>query len=144
MSNTFIHCGSSKFEPNKFVPVFNHKIMNKPFGGFWACDSTTNDWEEFVEKSFDNNKFLFKISDNARVLLIDSVNVVDDLLSKYYVKASEDHRIIRGMNYFIDWEAISQEYDAIYFKNNKSYYNKVFYLDVDSICITNPAIIIPL
>ena len=118
----YISFGMSKM-PENFRPIKN-TIRCKPSGGIWACEYRPNvdgdhsDWEEFCRReSFMLDKLkeglVFTISENARVLTIDTPEDVNNMYEKY------------GMSIFLgkqmttlDFEWMETEYDVINITKN--------------------------
>lgn len=110
--NKYIHYGSTKFDPNKFVKVKNGRnyIRNKPEKGtgLWASPLNSSygwkDWcyEEGFRKCEESNSFVFTLKESAKVLTIDKK---EDLIglptcsTRYGIQ--------------LDFEKLSKEFDAI-------------------------------
>lgn len=139
---TYVHYGNSKFDINKFSAIRNRGVFPKPFGGLWASPVDAEfgwiQWceqEDFAHYKSDN-KFQFKLSDNARVLEIHSVEQMRTLIT-------EDMYIVRFGVYVLDFEKLTHEYDAIelFISETPSLYNNFYGWDCDSILILNPNVI---
>lgn len=78
MAVEYIHYGHKKFQINRFVPIRNEKLRNKPFGGLWASRTDAKyGWKEWNEdeqfrECEEENSFKFTLSTNANVLEIHS------------------------------------------------------------------------
>lgn len=144
---TYIHYGHNKFDMNNFIEIINQPVLTKPFGGLWASDIKAKygwkDWckaENFCDCNEDNS-FSFVLSDNAKVLYINSVN---DL--KVLPKAVDKF----GMNFsswiLLDFEKIAETYDAVEVNISSDFdlYYQLYGWDCDSILIMNPNIVIEL
>ena len=83
MSGTYIHFGSSKYDPAKFRPIKNMPMLAKPKGGLWASPKdAVFGWKEWCKGSnFQGSNtdisFELTLSPKARIL---QINCTDDLL----------------------------------------------------------------
>ena len=155
----YIHYGSDRFVKELFNKVKNTPYLTKPIGGFWASpvDSTRN-WIDFAKsnniyKNIDGYydiSFEFKISDDAKVLHLYSIDDLDNL-PRY--ECEENKRVAKYNNeIWLDFEKLSEEYDAIELHLSEEkrtsdefwqdLYHKLYSWDCDSILIMNPDIII--
>ena len=100
-----------------YTPVKNMDFV-KPRGGIWTstfidnkkisewcewCRSNQNDWV----KGYD--WFKFHVNKDAKILLINGIDVVKYLRKRFPVKSK-----IADMFAILDWEKISQYYDGVY------------------------------
>ena len=149
----FISFGTSNYDKNKFKQVdANHeltKLRNKPFGGLWASPIKTKygwsdfcDSENFKLKSLAEH-FIFKIDENAKIYIIDNE---EDLKKISFSKGQFG-------NYNIDFKfLIDSDFDGIFvtynaISNLKYGFDNINGLDtwdVESLCVFNPDIIIPI
>lgn len=139
----YIHYGSKKFEKDHFTDISNHPYMTKPFGGLWASRVNAiygwKDWCDSSEfrKCKEENSFSFVLSENARVLYINSV---EDLEGLPEVRSNSGFpSSFKTLNF----EELKKNYDAI--EVNISWDRELYFLlygwDCDSILIMNPDII---
>lgn len=147
--------GVNKFDRNMFIPVKNEPMRNKPSGCFWGSPVDTDmNWEhwcknnDFATSSLrEENKIVFTLTEDAKVLTIKSVNDLKDLPKL---------KTLMGMEKFytyLDFEEISKSYDAIElllseeeidFSNHKitGLYYELYGWDCDTILVMNPDVII--
>lgn len=141
MNNTkiYIHYGHKKFNKFEFDKTIN-ACWVKPVGGLWASAVDApfgwKDWNKESEYADcnENNAFKFKLSSNARVLIIDSV---DDL------KTLPKEKIFCDM-VFLDFERIiAMGYDALEVNISKDQrlYWKLYGWDCDSLLVFNPSVV---
>ena len=143
-NNIYIHYGSSTFDNDKWEPIENENWI-KPHGGLWASkiDSTFG-WKDWCERNnfeLDQLKcnFTFKLKDDAKILTIDSINVLERLHKLQYTVTT----LIRDV-YFLNFERLLEDgYDAIDFQLSKDHnlYWAMYGWDCDSILILNKDII---
>ena len=143
----YIHYGHTKFDKSVFNKIKNVDCSTKPKGGLWASDVEAEhrwkDWceaEEFRDCK-EENSFSFVLSDNAKVLYIDSI---DDL--KVLPKIDEKF----GMNFsswiLLDFEKLAETYDAVEVSISSDFdlYYQLYGWDCDSIVIMNPDVVVEL
>ena len=142
MSKTYIHYGHDHFCKSLFSPIKNRHSLTKPLGGLWASDvDAVRGWKDWCDDNGfreceKDNSFKFIITDNANILTINSSNDLENL------PKGEDKY---GMSSWVilDFEKISQEYDAI--EVNISSDSMLYYLlygwDCDSILVMNPDVV---
>ena len=159
--NKFISYGftKDKYDPKK-VALRNdirRGVYMKPYGGLWACqmfNGNKRTWKDFCKEEDFNLKslkesFIFSIKDNAKIFIVKSMKELNYLVQKYGNKVKLDF-YTEGFQIHIDYEKFKKDYDAIYFTeptgNWMEMYNNYFYgqigVDVESICILNPDIIV--
>ena len=141
MLKKYIHYGHTDFDINKFSKIITHQYLTKPQGGLWASDIKAKfgwyDWclENNFGKCDINNSFIFTLSDNAKVLYIDNVKILNGLQKCKYE--------LSNIWVSLDFEKLAEIYDAI--EVNISYdfdlYYKLYGWDCDSILIMNPDVI---
>lgn len=157
LEKTYIAYGASEYDPAKFRPVDPDNrwgiVNNKPAGGLWASPVDSGygwaDWcraEEFNVKSLDKS-FLFKLSPNAKIYTIDNIQ---DLAA---VSTLNDPMTIdMGVGINVR-ELMENGYDGLYVTeyaaNNLKYspvpgLKDLYMWDVESICVFNKDVIIPL
>ena len=136
----YIHYGDDRFHDPR--PIKNREYFTKPCGGLWASrkygESTWKDWcfsEDFRVDTFDRS-FEFTLKDDARVLELSDVDQFDNLpiLSK-----EENGRC--GPTYFLNFEELAKQYDAIEVTNIGNLYFTLYGWDCNSILIMNPDIV---
>lgn len=139
----YIHYGHKKFEQNLFLPIRNRIGFIKPEGGLWASNINANfGWEDFYEKEYGgqcdkDNSFMFCLSDNARVLQINSSCELDSLP---IIKNRSG--VFNGWMY-LDFEKIVKKYDAmeVLISKDKQLYYDLYGWDCDSILVMNSDVI---
>lgn len=144
MKKEYIHYGHKFFNKNAFRPIKNIPMFVKPDGGLWACRKGTKvSWKDFCKNEIsitikDNNHFCFRLSDDANVLKIDSIGMLDKLPKAEYPFSS----ILQWT--FLDFEELQKGYDAIevLISKERALYDALYGWDIDSILIMNPEIII--
>lgn len=140
---TYIHYGHKHFDITMFAKVRNIKMFTKPEGGFWGSDVNAElGWENWCEnndfrKCEQRNSFLFTLQEEAKILYI---NTVDDLNVLPKCKGVSDF----NQWFFLDFEEISKEYDAIevVISNDYGLYYKLYGWDCDSILVLNSEVIV--
>ena len=146
---TFITYGKgNKFDRSKFIPDEHRLCVNKPHG-LWASplnDNGGSDWTEFIvhdwpEKCYTlDNHFIFRLSPNANVCVIDSEEKLKELPWTRY----------KYDTVIVDWDAVAKQYDAVFVDKKLTYYSmrddipRFFYWDAESLCVFNPDIIEPI
>ncbi len=142
MDNIYIHYGHKKFEKDKFIEIQN-QLFNKPIGGLWASSLNSkygwkewNESEKLVECN-EFNSFKFQLKKDARILEIDSHEVV----LKLPVQGKYDMSCCMLL---IDFEKIKNSYDAIEFlvTKDRQLYWDLYGWDCDSILILNKECIV--
>ena len=143
----YIHYGHTKFDKSVFNKIKNVDCSTKPKGGLWASDvEAEHGWKDCCEaEEFrdckEENSFSFVLSDNAKVLYIDSI---DDL--KVLPKIDDKF----GMNFsswiLLDFEKLAETYDAVEVSISSDFdlYYQLYGWDCDSIVIMNPDIVVEL
>ena len=147
---TFITYGKgNKFDRSKFIPRKNpvSPWINKPHG-LWASplkDDGGSAWDTFIvydwsEKSHTlENHFIFRLSPNAKICVIDSKEKLKELPWKSY-----------DILTVVDWDLIKKKYDAVFVDESMIHMPEhpslpSFRLwDVESLCVFNPDIIEPI
>jgi hypothetical protein len=153
----FISYGTESFNISKFKPIeLNDErikwwsyMHNKPHGGLWGSPVDCEfGWGDFCNRDGFRLKtlskhFLFKISSDAKICIIDNK---DDLLKYSFFNK-------RLQQYVLDFLYITSHFDGIFVTENAikklkygDYHERLNGLDswdVESICIFNPDVIIP-
>lgn len=162
--NLYVHLGEQEFDPAQFTPVKNKPLCIKPSGGYWASAvNAPYGWIDFLNSQYaseddDWNKELdptdkpsvfeapkasfFKISENARVLVIDSASAKQEL-PKQDIGSFPSLLGLSIANDAIDFEALSEEYDVIDFRfsDDENLYMEFYGWDCDSIVVMNPDVV---
>lgn len=137
----YVHYGSDIFIPELFKPIRNRSNWSKPFGGLWASPiDAPYGWKEWndnheCKECSDSNKFEFILKDDANVLYIDDIFILDDL-------PKQESSILLWIT--LDFEKLLKDgYDAIEvcISTDFGLYDKLYGWDCDSILIMNPDII---
>lgn len=155
------HYGCSKFDKEKFTPISNRMMSNKPHGGLWSCPTKDFDidwktWSEHNEFALGKleEHFDFILKDNAKILEIKDIKDLEKL-PKVYVVDNELRSILDrdSMNMDIDFEALAKDYDGMMVWMYRSIdiepeimsfdgiYYKMYGWDVDTLLVFNPDII---
>lgn len=145
MRNVYTHYGSEKFDKERWMPIQNEIMCNKPHGGLWAVkNNSTYGWKEWCQENdfrIDklDTKFEFMLSDDANIL---ELTTPDDL-KNIPTKEQPIPGVIDIM--FPDFEKMLKSgIDAIQLNLSDGNYELYFPLygwDCDSILIMNPDII---
>ena len=118
----FVHIGNFDIKKEMFIDILNDGI--KPYGGFWACpnnniDGSISDRTDYILENL-NGKFLrfnenrgclFNLKETASILYL----LNDDDVKKVKEKFSNGK--------YIDYEKISNIYDALYVNPYSLSYN---------------------
>ena len=141
----FIHYGSSKFNPNRFIKVKNSHWV-KPFdGGLWASPKDSEygwrDWcidnDYGVEKL--KRSFEFEIREDSKILNLRSMKEIREASDKGFLYLAYPNR---DDLFYLDFELIVKNYDAIYYECNNETYFPLYGWDCDSLLVLNKNIII--
>ena len=133
------HYGSTKFQPELFLPVKNSTWVKPIEGGLWTSpiDSTWGwkDWNnvEHYEECDEEKSFIVEIKENSKILIIDSLS---DLLNA---------PLIPGLSKkVLNFEFIATKYDAIWLTvkgqraTHLSYPTNLYGWDCETVLILNP------
>ncbi len=136
----YIHYGSERFDPEKFMPICNFTV--KPRGGLWASRIDDKygwyEWchrEEFRLNTF-KKYFEFTLAESAKVLFLDDPKQLKNL-----PKIEMRHSLWKEN--FLDFEELSKKYDAIEVTDIGPLYRALYGWDCNSIVIMNPNVIMP-
>ena len=143
----YIHYGHTKFDKSMFTKIKNVDCSTKPKGGLWASDvEAEHGWKDWCEaEEFrdckEENSFLFVLSDNAKVLYIESVNDLESL-----PKGKDKFGLNFSSWYLLDFEKLAETYDAVEVSISSDFdlYYKLYGWDCDSIVIMNPDVVVEL
>ena len=148
---TYIHYGSDGFDASRFEPVHNAALTNKPLGGLWASPEGGYGWKEWNDDNQyrecnPDNAFRFRISDQARVLVVQSTEDVAALLRQHPADVRLDGLSMFGIASILggmDFEALCGKYDAVLVFINQETYYALYGWDCDTLLVLNPDIIEP-
>ena len=143
----YIHYGHTKFDKSMFNKIKNVDCSTKPKGGLWASDvEAEHGWKDWCEaEEFrdckEENSFSFVLSDNAKILYIESVNDLESL-----PKGKDKFGLNFSSWYLLDFEKLAETYDAVEVSISSDFdlYYKLYGWDCDSIVIMNPDIVVEL
>lgn len=151
----YIHYGSSKFNPNRWVDVHSSEggMFNKPYGGLWASPVDAEfGWREWcMRENFGvgslARSFRFELSPDARILELTPDNV-------WELPSDEGLRLRLGMQnrdrstwskrVGIDFAKLAEDYDVILYSVTKypSLYWTLYGWDCDCILVLNKEVIV--
>jgi hypothetical protein len=112
----FVHYGADKYDPNKFIPISdsNANWCKPEKGGLWASPVDSEwgwkDWceiEGFREITSETPRFLFKLKESSRVLVVDTVNDAENKVQWKRISPSVNLEAI-------DFKKMMENWDAIY------------------------------
>ena len=132
----YIHYGSLSFNSKKYEEVQNSTFSSKPVnGGFWASpDSSERGWGSINKlRPQDCHYFKFRLSDTAKVLMIDNKESLNNLPK---IKSE-----VEKFPIILDFEKLSMKYDAIIYKYSEEMDRILPCWDCDCILIMNPKVI---
>ena len=120
-------------------------MQYQPKGGLWASDVEAEyNWKDWCEEEEfrdckEKDSFSFVLSDNAKVLYINSV---DDL--KLLPKADDKFGINFSSWILLDFEKLAETYDAVEVSISSDFdlYYQLYGWDFDSIVVMNPDVIV--
>lgn len=115
VNNEFVTYGFH-YNPARFKKVTNNEsFLNKPSGGLWSSPKKSEwswkDWcesEMFREKSYFKVGFKFKLKKSAKIFVLDTAQDYLELPEDYFI----DHKYIPGAAKSLNWEKMSELYDA--------------------------------
>ena len=135
----YIHYGDDQFR--RITPICNHPWLAKPCGGLWASREHDplgwKSWcegEEFRLDTFDRY-FRFTLKPGAKGLTLSHEDQLKDLPTLYTEVFS------RNKTYFLDFEKLSQRYDAIEIVDIGNLYWPLYAWDCNCILVMNPDIV---
>lgn len=112
MATQFLHQGAATLGP--IAPVKNRDVFQKPEGGLWLTPVGGVTFYEFLEKDESPESFTLDVSDK-NILVIDFKGFFK-ADNRYGIRVEADIFGRRGETHRRwDWEAISQDYDGVYF-----------------------------
>lgn len=151
----YIHYGCDHFDFDRlnkqYLEVINdfcnqNNFLNKPPIGLWAspvnCHRTWKDWceaEDFHTDSL-NKSFTFSLTDNAKVLMVRSIDDVNAYIKYGDLFSTMDMK-------YVDFEKIMRRFDAMELCHDDNYMELHSYpgmfnsWDVDSIVVWNPRVV---
>ena len=151
-----------KFDRKKFKGIeydWQIQMVNKCRNGLWASPIDSNlGWEQWCKEenftsAIDKMKysFFFKLRPGAKIYPIDNINDLKKISTAYQ---RDDKGRVRGKQKKIDFiSLLAKGYDGIYASENavrtlrntfNSEMDELYSWDVESICIFNPNVIIPI
>ena len=136
----YIHYGNNEYYTPD--PIRNSTYRTKPCGGLWASrkegDSNWINWCKENEFHLDrlNSSFEFTLKDDARVLVIDDPDKLDDLPKLSPYDKNDPYSECR-----LDFEKLRKDYDAVEVMNIWKLYWPLYGWDCNSIVIMNPNVI---
>lgn len=140
MKQVYIHRGHDKFYPEGLLSSIQ-TVSLKPECSLFACKRETDDWIKWCQSegygTLESWKphFLFTLSDDAKVLVVDQV----DKYRKLYPYYRED----RPYGIVYNWADVRNEYDAVYIDMSSDYrlIEKFPLYDVDQLIVFNPEVV---
>lgn len=143
MNDIFIHIGHKEFDNELWKEVKNRNFC-KPIGGLWASRINAKfGWKDWCkENNFDgcsiNQSFSFRLANDARLLIIDSVEQLKELPKNDNMMEYES-----AGSCYLDFEKLKDKYDAIEvnISNDNRLHFALYGWDCDSILILNKNII---
>ena len=144
----YVHYGAAEYVREKFQPVRNKRWRNKPEGGLWASAVDApfgwKAWNESAEcrDCSESCCFRFHLSDDARILVIDSVDAACALPERIPSDTLE-YGIRVCYPVLPDFEKLFTMYDAIDFRisEDRGLYRTMYSWDCDSLLVMNPDVI---
>lgn len=162
VTKEYVHYGSSEFLLSRFRRIQNRPLFPKPNGGLWASRSDYPlSWKKWCKKENYNTwnlkeSFSFHLDEKTRILTITSAEQLLSLprcsFEKIKVKISKNWEFflevfeeINKSKFYLDFEKISQDYDAIeVIISSDNLLDELLYgWDCDSLLVLNPSVIIP-
>lgn len=142
MKQVYIHRGHDRFYPECLVApryIINRSL--KPECALFACKQETDDWikwcksENYGTLEGWKSHFLFTLSDDTRLLILNTIDKYRKLYSKYV----ED--VPYGIMY--NWTDVRKKYDAVYIGMSSDYrlIEKFPLYDVDQLIVFNPEVV---
>lgn len=123
----YISINKKDLSKDNFLPIVNEGGFCKPDGGLWASEFNNNlsDWIDWLNSWVDadvedsdirklanvkvGDSIIFTLKNNAKIYVIDSYNDLLNIIEKYKI----EYENIRINHVFINFEAMSKEYDGI-------------------------------
>lgn len=150
----YVHYGHDKFEKERFMPIVNRKMMDKPRGGLWASNvKSKNAWKQWcTENEFHldrlSKSFKFKLDKSAKIVELTHMEDLQRLTSQ---KPDKDYcQILDQEEMWVipDFEQMAKDgVDAVQLNlswGDYELYYKLYGWDCDSILVMNPDIINPI
>ena len=146
----YIHYGSTTFSNDQWNEIKNLQWI-KPDGGLWASAVDAiygwKDWNESsdYQKCEKENSFEFTLSENARILVIDSAKVLEQLIpTNKDSKFGKISGILSAKMYYLDFEKLKEHYDVIDYRvsADRELYWLLYGWDCDSILVLNKEVIV--
>jgi len=143
-NKTYIHYGTTHFNPNFKGEIINNPTFTKPIAGFWAspidADFGWKDWNdvEYFALCEEENSIRFKLHEGNKVLLIqdesDIIYVKDYIINEYLSN--------RFQWCSLDFERLLKDgIDGVEIVYNEFTSRAMYAWDCDSIVILNPDVV---
>lgn len=142
MKQMYIHRGHDMFYPQALqAPDWISARSLKPECALFACKQETDDWIKWclsegygTEEGWQPN-FVFTLSDNANLLVIDDISKYRNLYPYY----RED----RPYGIVYNWKDVREQYDAVYIDLSADYrlIEKFPLYDVNQLIVFNPDVV---
>ena len=162
----YIHFGNDRYEPWVVGHIVNDEYWPKPHGGLWASrEGDPNGWEAWcrhehyaIEKL--ERFFRFVLHDSCRILILEEENQLiklpklkawqpkdlawmENMKPDQFPTPEQLEELFRQNWCYLDYEKLSEEYDAIELTNAGAFHGSLGLWDCNSILILNPAIVCP-
>ena len=161
MNPIYIHHGSTHFDPAKFTPICNSEWQPKPEGGLWGSRIDAEyGWEQWSISNDYNlgaleRSFRFTIS-SSRILVIESTAQLEQLPKLHPWESDStnwlngimaDGKITMDQLYtpqwcYLDYEKISESYDAIEIREPWNFRDAFPTWDCDSVVVLNSGVVV--
>ena len=118
MKKKWVTLGKKSLNKEYFIKPRNRSHFIKPLGGLWASPlkiqgNFISAWHEWcyynMEEWLDDNAVVYELKDNAKILTIDSLNDLEEVLKTDYVD-SKFGTSEKNLNF----QTLANKYDAIY------------------------------
>ena len=107
-----------QYDPYLFKPITNRIYSGKPNGGLWASPVNSEfgwkDWCNaalFFKHSGLSEGFIWELSDQSRILVLDETSNLESLPEKYFLDQVDFGGLIEER--FLNFEKLAQDYDAL-------------------------------
>jgi hypothetical protein len=141
---TFVHHGSSTYDPTKFQPIRNRFV--KPYGGLWATPVGSETWKDWCQYNWETkpDKDNLKSSFTFGLKKDTNVYVIDDLCDLLQLP-----KWTAGYSDYIDFEqCLHSGVDAIHLTEKGQWDTRLsspmdlYGWDLESILVMNPDVIV--
>jgi hypothetical protein len=152
-----------KYDRRRLSPSHNLKYRNKPGGGFWTSpvgDGGESHWTTWsANESLDvlENRYHVALIPHARVLVIDSYEDLERAAMTYPYREEVEPEFDAYFNFLrdqsspIDWESLSQDFDAVWLTQqglyntcnpySSDYQYTLYSWDVETVFVLNTSVI---